>query len=105
MAGHDTILSILWPRAYPGTHGVKPAFRSPSVPQTRRRQFRTLHQRAQLTEGDRVVHPSGVADEGGEPTIGAGDDPLAADDIRVLADALGHQLWVLHIVGAGVDHA
>ena len=67
--------------------------------------FAPFDQRAELAVGDLRIHPARVADKGRETAIGAGEHPLASDDVGELADALRHQFRVLDVVGAGVDHA
>ena len=55
-----------------------------------------------LFDGDFGVdctHPG----ERGETAIGAGDHPLAADDVGELADPLGDQFGMFDVVGHTVD--
>src|SRR4030095_2303631 len=54
-----------------------------------------------------VLRHHGVAGDGGEAAVGAGDDArrVAAHDIDEALDPVGHHLGVLHVVGGHVDHA
>src|SRR3984885_8832175 len=75
-----------------------------SVPESRGCDLRALYQRSQFAECDLAIHPAGGADRCREPTIRPGDHPLAPDNVGKAADALGDQLGVLDVVGAGIDH-
>src|SRR5579863_542720 len=79
--------------------------RPPSMPQLRRCQLRSFHERAELSISDLWVYPSRMPDECRKAAIRASHDPLASHDIGELADALRHQFGVFDVVGAGVDHA
>src|SRR6516165_2442451 len=64
----------------------------------------TLAQCAQLLPGDRRVDLA-VAGERSEAAVGAGDQALDAGDGSEALDALGDELGVLEVIGAGVDEA
>src|SRR4051794_3078246 len=67
----------------------------PTLPATLAGQPGTLHQRVELGPGDRRVDLR-RAGKRREATVGAGDDPLAADHAGEPPEPLGHQLGVLH---------
>ena len=71
---------------------------------TLRPQSRSLAMRAPSASAANFAHTTEGATrcrqgEGGEAAIGAGDDPLAADDVGVIRDPLGNQPGMLDEIG------
>src|SRR5207249_6304743 len=76
-------------------HRIGAGRRLPELP---RRPARALGHAGELRPGN-VRVDGRLADPGAEAAIRPGDDVLAADQPRVAADALGHQVRVLDEVG------
>src|SRR2546427_1760699 len=69
------------------------------APELLRRQVGALGHRLELGPGD-----GRVTDTGAEPTVGPGDDVLAADEPRVRHQTLGDELRMLDEVAVVADH-
>src|SRR6266850_4742114 len=76
----------------------------PLTPQLLRCDPRALGHRLELGPCDLGLHLVDRPRERHESTIGAGDHPLASDDLGVADETLGDQLRVLDEVGRRVEH-
>src|SRR6516162_9488395 len=88
----NRIGSISWVQA----SGLRPKFV--------RREPRAFRQTGKLCPYDARID-RGLAHPGAVPAIAAGDDVLAADKPRIMANALRDQHGVLDKIGLRLDHA
>src|SRR5258708_40346255 len=77
----------------------------PPAPQAFGGDRRTFGKRGELGPDDRRHDRIGLPGEGRKAAIGAGDDPLSADEIGVMTDALRDEPRVLDKIGCRIDAA